>query len=87
MPQGATHESPQLTDEEAWDVAAYVNAQQRPERDLSADWPRMAGKPVDHPFGPYIDTFTEEQHKFGPFAPIVEANKALRDHKDQQIIK
>ncbi|MBP7515215.1 MAG: c-type cytochrome [Flavobacteriales bacterium] len=87
MPQGATHESPQLTDEEAWDVAAYVNAQQRPERDLSADWPRMAGKPVDHPFGPYIDTFTEEQHKFGPFAPIVEANKALRDRKDQQIIK
>ena len=67
--------SPQLTDEEAWDVAAYVNSQQRPETDLRADWPKIAGKPVDHPFGPYADPFTEEQHKFGPFGPIAEARK------------
>jgi thiosulfate dehydrogenase len=30
MPQGATWESPLLTDEEAWDVAAYINSRQRP---------------------------------------------------------
>lgn len=75
MPQGVTWENPQLTDEEAWDVAAYVNSQQRPSRDLSKDWPKVAGKPVDHPFGPHADAFPEEQHKLGPFGPIAEAKK------------
>jgi thiosulfate dehydrogenase len=75
MPLGATHDAPQLTDEEAWDVAAFVNSQQRPSRDLSADWPKISGKPVDHPFGPYDDKFDEKQHKFGPFAPIAELKK------------
>ncbi len=64
-----------LTDEEAWDVAAFVNSQPRPTMDLSKDWPNKAGKPFDHPFGPYVDSFTEVQHKYGPFAPIVEAKK------------
>jgi thiosulfate dehydrogenase len=70
MPQGATYDNPQLTDEEAWDVAAFVNSQQRPSKDLSADWPKIAGKPVDHPYGPYVDPFNEQQHKYGPFQPI-----------------
>jgi len=78
MPQGVTWENPQLIDEEAWDVAAYVNSQQRPDRDLSADWPNIAGKPVDHPFGPFADSIPEVQHKFGPFGPIAEAKKAIR---------
>lgn len=78
MPQGVTWENPQLTDEEAWDVAAYVNSQQRPSRDLSKDWPKITGKPVDHPFGPYADAFPEEQHKLGPFGPIAEAKKKTR---------
>jgi thiosulfate dehydrogenase len=75
MPQGATWDKPQLTDEEAWDVAAYINSQQRPERDLSKDYPRLAGKPVDNPFGPYADNFNEQQHKYGPFGPIAAAAK------------
>lgn len=75
MPQGATWENPMLTDEEAWDVAAYVNSRQRPERDLSGDWPNIAGKPVDHPFGPYADPYPETQHKFGPYGPIAEAHQ------------
>lgn len=70
MPYGVTFENPFLTDEEAWDVAAYVNSMPRPEKDLSADWPDISKKPVDHPFGPYVDEFSEEQHKYGPFAPI-----------------
>jgi thiosulfate dehydrogenase len=70
MPLGATHQSPQLTDEEAWDVAAYVNSQPRPGKDLSADWPKIAAKPIDHPFGPFADGFDENQHKYGPFGPI-----------------
>ena len=80
MPQGATWDNPQLTDEEAWDVAAYINSQQRPDRDLSHDWPRLEGKPFDHPFGPYADAFTDQQHKYGPFAEI----KALADARKKQ---
>lgn len=75
MPYGVTFENPFLTDEEAWDVAAYVNSMPRPEKDLSADWPDISKKPVDHPFGPYADPFSEEQHKYGPFEPIITARK------------
>lgn len=72
MPQGVNHDSPQLTDEEAWDVAAFVNSRPRPHLSVPADWPDISKKPVDHPFGPYSDKFSEEQHKFGPFKPIEE---------------
>ena len=75
MPLGATYENPQLSDEEAWDIAAYVENQPRPTKDLSQDWPNISKKPVDHPFGPFSDKFTEEQHKFGPFKPIKEEKK------------
>ena len=71
----ATHLNPALTDEESWDVAAFVNSRPRPSKDLSKDWPNISKKPIDHPFGPYTDGFTEEQHKFGPFQPIIEAKK------------
>jgi thiosulfate dehydrogenase len=77
MPLGVSADAPQLTDEEAWDVAAYVNSQPRPSKDLSKDWPDIKGKPVDHPFGPFADGFTEQQHKYGPFGPI----KKQREHK------
>ncbi len=73
MPLGATFENPMLTDEESWDVAAYVNNMDRPKKDLSKDWPDISKKPVDHPFGPFSDEFSEEQHKFGPYKPIREA--------------
>jgi thiosulfate dehydrogenase len=67
--------NPVLTDEEAWDVAAFIASQPRPAKDLSKDWPRLSTKPFDHPFGPYTDTFNVQQHKYGPFAAIVEARK------------
>lgn len=70
MPFGASYERPQLTDEEAWDLAAFVNSQPRPEKDKTNDWPNIADKPIDHPFGPYADPFSEAQHKNGPFQPI-----------------
>jgi thiosulfate dehydrogenase len=77
MPLGATWDNPQLTDEEAWDVAAFINSQPRPKhRFLDVDFSNLAGKPFDHPFGPYADTFPETQHKFGPFQPIIAAKKA-----------
>jgi thiosulfate dehydrogenase len=72
MPFGATYQNPQLTDEEAWDVAAFVNSQPRPKHPfLATDWPKIEKKPYDHPFGPYTDPFPEQQHKYGPFGPIV----------------
>lgn len=76
MPFGADYHAPQLSNEEAWDVAAFVNSQPRPAKDLKNDWPDISKKPVDHPFGPYADPFTEEQHKFGPYGPI-------KDYRDQ----
>jgi len=69
------YHNPLLTNEEAWDVAAFVNSQTRPSKIFQEDWPDISKKPVDHPFGPFADGFTEEQHKFGPFKPIVEARK------------
>ena len=37
---------------------------------VSKDYPNIAGKPVDYPYGPFNDAFTEQQHKYGPFEPI-----------------
>jgi thiosulfate dehydrogenase len=79
MPFGANYSNPQLTDEEAWDVAAFVNSRERPTKDLSEDWPKISAKPVDHPFGPYADSFTEQQHKYGPFAEIAELRKKQKE--------
>lgn len=67
MPNPVNYHSPQLSDEQAWDVAAYINSQPRPKKDLRTDWPDIKQKPVDHPFGPYADTWSEERHKYGPF--------------------
>lgn len=75
MPLGVTYDKPQLTDEEAWDLAAYVNSQPRPKKDITNDWPDISTKPFDHPFGPFSDPYSEEQHKYGPFKPIIEAKK------------
>jgi thiosulfate dehydrogenase len=75
MPLGSSWETPQLTDDEAWDLAAYINSRPRPTGVFSKDWPNLKGKPVDHPFGPYTDSLPEKQHKFGPFKPIQEAAK------------
>lgn len=73
----ATHSNPKLSNEEAWDVAAYVNSQPRPKKDLSKDWPDISKKPFDHPFGPYTDGFNETQHKYGPYKPIIAKKEEL----------
>jgi thiosulfate dehydrogenase len=78
MPDGTTHDTPVLSDEEAWDVAAFVNSLQRPAKDLSGDWPDVAAKPFDHPFGPYVDSFSESEHKYGPFIPITQRIAEVR---------
>ncbi len=71
MPNGATYENPILTAEESWDIAAYVVSQPRPRKNFTQDWPKINSKPIDYPFGPYADNFSEEQHKYGPFKPMM----------------
>lgn len=44
MPLGATFERPLLSDEEAWDVAAYINSMPRPKKDITKDWPDISKK-------------------------------------------
>ena len=70
MPLGATYKNPELNDEEAWDVAAFINSKPHPVKMFPTDWPVIKSKPVDYPFGPYADRFSERQHKYGPFIPI-----------------
>lgn len=78
MPFGVHYDNPQLSDDEAWDLAAFVNSQPRPHKDVPLDWPDKSKKPVDHPFGPYADHFSEQQHKYGPFKPIAEEINKLQ---------
>jgi thiosulfate dehydrogenase len=78
MPFGSSHNAPQLTDEEAWDLAAFVNSQPRPQKKYKKDWPNPATKPVDFPFAPFSDSFSERQHKYGPFGPIARLHQATR---------
>lgn len=74
MPFGiASHENPQLSNMEAWDVAAFINSQRRPVKMFAQDWPDISKKSIDYPFGPYADDFSEQQHKYGPFGPIKNA--------------
>jgi thiosulfate dehydrogenase len=71
MPHGVDYLNPGLSVEQAWDVAAYLVSQPRPNKaGLEKDFPDLLKKPVDTPYGPYADGFSERQHKYGPFAPI-----------------
>ena len=82
MPLGATYDSPQLTDEESWDIAAYVESLDRPNKDLSADWPKIGKKPFDHPFGPFEDKYSEQQHKYGPFIAMKKEKKKREEAEE-----
>ena len=74
----ARWDKPLLTDEEAMDVAAYVNDDKlhtRPQPYLVNEYPVHKEKPLDYFFPPYDDPFSQEQHKYGPFKPIFEWRK------------
>ena len=76
MPFGTTYDAPVLSDEEAYDVAGYINQQKRPSkanRDL--DFPDLKRKPVSTPYPPYADSFSIDQHQLGPFQPIMQYYK------------
>ena len=75
MPFGVNYDAPELSDEDAWDVAAYVVSQTRPHKAVPQDWPDISKKPIDHPKGPYADNFSESQHKYGPFTAMKKSKK------------
>lgn len=82
MPFVSSYKNKRLTNQEAWDVAAFVNSQYHPFKNISADWPNLSTKPYDYPFGPYADhLFTKEQRKYGPFAQIEKHYKSLINRK------
>ena len=82
MPNGTTWAKPVLSVGDAWDVAAFVEAQPRPHKpDLDRDFPNRREKPADTAYGPYADTLSANQHKYGPFAPI-RAALGSRDDPD-----
>lgn len=75
MPFGLVGNDPVLTDEEAWDVAAFVNDDSihpRPPAQELNDYPFFEEKPFDYSFGPFADPFPASQHKFGPFLEIIQ---------------
>lgn len=68
MPLGTTFQTAILSDDEAYDVAAYINSFERPQKaNKEKDYPNLSKKPKDCGYPPYIDTISHEQHKYGPF--------------------
>jgi thiosulfate dehydrogenase len=68
-----------LTNDQAFDVAAYINSQPRPQMaGLERDYPDRSTKPIDGAYGPFADDFPLEQHRFGPFQPIEQHYKSLK---------
>lgn len=71
-----------LSDDQAYDVAAYILSKPRPQPktlDLSKDFPARWNKPVDAAFPPYLEGVSADQHKYGPFPPLAEKMKALKE--------
>ncbi len=76
MPLGATYRHPVLTSEQAYDLAGYFSSLPRPQMDphkLAKDYPDKSQKPVDSPYPPWVGDFSAEQHRFGPFQPILKS--------------
>ena len=79
MPNGTTHDEPLLTSEQAWDVAAYVESWNRPRKaDVDKDYPVGIEKAVDAAYGPYVDGFPQDKHKYGPFQAIRDKLKTMK---------
>jgi len=67
MPFDKPAGSIRLSDEEVYDLAAFINSQERRVFDISHDWIIKSTKPVDYPYGPYADSFSADRHKYGPW--------------------
>lgn len=83
--QLASHTNPVLSDVEALHIAAFINDESIHSRpgDATYDYPNPLTKPMDYDKGPYADPFSEEQHKNGPFPPIIK----YWEEKGQKLVK
>lgn len=85
MPAEASHMSPILTDDEAYDVAGYIVSKPRPEKaNLEKDFPARWNKPIDAAFPPYVDGMPADQHKYGPFPPLAEKARELAARRAEE---
>ncbi len=76
MPLGTVWNRPAITKEDAYDIAAYLSSKERPQMSgLEKDYPKLEKKPADCPYPPYADDFSQEQHQYGPFQAIKDAQK------------
>ena len=86
MPLGSSHGQSLLSDEQAYDVAGYILSKPRPVKsNLDKDFPARWNKPVDAAFPPYVDGASAEQHKYGPFQPLIENMKRLKPVLDKGV--
>ncbi len=82
MPFGqATWDRPALSKDDAYDVAGFVISHPRQPREgeVAKDFSNPYDKPEDFPWGPYVDSFSETQHKYGPFDAIRAEDAAARE--------
>ena len=82
MPSGqATWDRPALSKDDAYDVAGFVISHPRQPREgeVAKDFSNPYDKPEDFPWGPYVDSFSEMQHKYGPFDVIRTEDAAARE--------
>ena len=68
-----------LSLEDSYDVAAYIISTPRPKLPgIESDYPDLKFKPVDFPFPPYQDKFSAEEHKYGPYQPMLKEGETSK---------
>ncbi len=71
MPLGTDYTHPALSIQDAFDVAVFIDSQQRPHRaGIEQDFPDRSLKPVDATYPPFLGPFPASQHQTGPWAPM-----------------
>ena len=71
MPFGADYMRPLLSTQDAFDVAVFIDSQQRPRRAGNGrDFPNRALKSADATYPPLLGPFPASQHLTGPWQPI-----------------
>ena len=76
MPKGTEYYHAVLSARDAFDVAVFVDSQQRPHREGNErDFPDRALKPADATYPPFLGPFLPAQHLTGPWQPIQQWQK------------
>ncbi len=71
MPFGTVFAHPVLSPQDAFDVAVFIESQNRPHRvGNEQDFPDRSLKPVDATYPPFLGPFPPLQHLTGPWPPI-----------------